>query len=108
MSAWKRWLGYTARPRGTLRIDTGARKAVVEQGKSLLPVGVRELEGSFTRGDVVAVVDLTGIEVARGLSNYSAHDAARILGKTTDQIQTQFGKTPYVELVHRDNLVVVV
>jgi glutamate 5-kinase len=108
MSAWKRWLGYTARPRGTLRIDAGARKAVVEQGKSLLPVGVRELEGSFTRGDVVAVVDLAGVEVARGLSNYSAHDAARILGKTTDQIQTQFGKTTYVELVHRDNLVVVV
>jgi glutamate 5-kinase len=108
MSAWKRWLGYTARPRGTLRIDAGARKAVVEQGKSLLPVGVRELEGSFTRGDVVAVVDLAGVEVARGLSNYSAHDAARILGKTTDQIQTQFGKTPYVELVHRDNLVVIV
>jgi glutamate 5-kinase len=108
MSAWKRWLGYTARPRGTLRVDAGARKAVVEQGKSLLPVGVRELDGSFTRGDVVAVVDLAGVEVARGLSNYSAHDAARILGKTTDQIQTQFGKTPYVELVHRDNLVVVV
>jgi glutamate 5-kinase len=108
MSAWKRWLGYTARPRGTLRIDAGARKAVVELGKSLLPVGVRELEGSFTRGDVVAVADLAGVEVARGLCNYSAHDAARILGKTTDQIRTQFGKTPYVELVHRDNLVVVV
>ncbi len=108
MSAWKRWLGYTARPKGTLRIDVGARRAVVEQGKSLLPVGVREVEGTFGRGDVVTVVDLSGMEVARGLTNYSASDTARILGRTTEQIQTHFGKTPYVELVHRDNLVLVV
>ncbi|HEY2784660.1 MAG TPA: glutamate 5-kinase [Fimbriiglobus sp.] len=108
VSAWKRWLGYTARPKGTLRVDVGACRAVIERGKSLLPVGVRELEGNFGRGDVVAVVDISGVEVARGLTNYSAADTARILGRTTEQIHTQFGKTPYVELVHRDNLVVVV
>jgi glutamate 5-kinase len=107
-SAWKRWLGTTARPKGILRIDDGARRAVVEQGKSLLPVGVRGVEEQFGRGDVVSVVDSHGVEVARGLTNYTASDAARILGMTTEQIATQFGKTPYVELVHRDNLVVVV
>lgn len=107
-SAWKRWLGFTARPKGTIRIDGGARRAVVEQGKSLLPVGVREVSGHFGRGDVVTVVDADGNEIARGLTNYSAADTSRILGRTTEQIRTHFGKTPYVELVHRDNLVVTV
>jgi glutamate 5-kinase len=97
--SWKRWLGYTARPRGTLVIDAGARKAVVEQGKSLLPVGVLRTEGEFGKGDVISIRDETGTEVARGLSNYSSVDAERIRG--------QKATLPYEELIHRDNLVVV-
>ena len=104
--AWKRWLGFTARPRGTLRVDAGARKAVVEQGKSLLPVGVRGVEGAFGKGDVVAVHDTEGHEIARGLTNYSSTDTERIRGMSTEQIVTEIGKIPYVELIHRDNLVV--
>ncbi|VTT96973.1 glutamate 5-kinase : Glutamate 5-kinase OS=Planctomyces maris DSM 8797 GN=proB PE=3 SV=1: AA_kinase: PUA [Gemmataceae bacterium] len=105
--AWKRWLGFTARPKGTLRIDAGATRAVVEQGKSLLPVGVTAVEGEFGKGDVVAICDAGGVEIGRGLSNYSAEDAQLLRGKQTDQIVSLLGSVPYPELVHRDNLVVV-
>jgi glutamate 5-kinase len=98
--AWKRWLGYTARPVGTVTIDDGARRAVVEQGRSLLPVGVTAVTGEFRKGDVVAVVDAAGREVARGLTNYAAADAERLRGKPRDE------RASYGELIHRDNLVV--
>ncbi len=65
--AWKRWLGFTARPKGTLRIDAGARRAVMEQGKSLLPVGVTSVEGEFGKGDLISICDESGTEIARGL-----------------------------------------
>ncbi len=97
--SWKRWVGYTARPKGTLVIDAGARRAVTEQGKSLLPVGVTAVTGEFGKGDVVSIRDESGVEVARGLSNYSSAEADRIRG--------QKGTLLYEELVHRDNLVVV-
>lgn len=104
--AWKRWLGYTARPKGVIRVDHGARRAVCELGKSLLPVGVTAVEGDFGKGDVVALFDSTGLEIARGLSNYSAADARLIRGLHTDQITSLFQGVPYAELIHRDNLVV--
>src|SRR5438067_3305321 len=72
LPAWKRWLGYTARPRGRLVVDAGARKAVQEQGRSLLPIGVVQVSGSFGKGDVVAICDPQGEEFARGLTNYTA------------------------------------
>ena len=106
--AWKRWLGYTARPKGTLRVDAGARRAVVELGKSLLPVGVTAVEGEFGKGDVVAVYDTAGVEIARGLSNYSSAEAERIRGLQTNQAAGRLGALPYSELIHRDNLVVIV
>ena len=106
--AWKRWLGFTAKPKGKVRIDDGARKALVEQGKSLLPVGVQQIEGTFGKGDVVAIFDANGIELARGLINYGADDATRIIGMSRERIASRFGKLPYQELVHRDNLVVTV
>ena len=105
--AWKRWVGFTARPKGTLRIDAGAKRALVELGKSLLPVGVTAVEGHFGKGDVVSICDADGLEVARGLTNYSTEDAARLLGKPRDEIAKLLGSVPYPELVHRDNLVVV-
>jgi glutamate 5-kinase len=104
--AWKRWIGYTARPRGKLVTDAGARKAVEGQGKSLLPIGVVQVVGSFGKGDVIALCDPSGEEYARGLSNYAAADAERIRGLRTDQIAGVLGDLPYVEMVHRDNLVV--
>jgi glutamate 5-kinase len=106
--AWKRWLGYTARPKGRLLVDAGARQAVQHQGRSLLPIGVAQVAGSFGKGDVVALCDLDGQEFARGLTNYSAADAERIRGLRTDQIGDVLGDLPYEEVVHRDNLVVIV
>jgi len=70
-------------------------------------VGVRGVEGEFRKGDVVAVCDESGAEVARGLSNYSSPDAERIRGLPTDQIAAKLGAVPYQELIHRDNLVVI-
>ena len=104
MPAYKRWLGYTARPKGRLLLDAGAVEAVRKSGKSLLPVGVVAVAGSFGKGEVVAICDAAGGEFARGLTNYSSGDADQIRGLTTDRIAEVLGTAPYVELVHRDNL----
>jgi glutamate 5-kinase len=108
MPAWKRWLGYTAQPKGRLLVDDGARQAVQQKGRSLLPIGVTAVAGTFGKGDVVTLVDPQGIEFARGLTNYSAVDAGKIQGIRTEQIANVLGQLPYEEIVHRDNLVVIV
>ena len=105
VSARKRWVGFTVRPRGVVTVDDGAKRAVLDQGKSLLPVGVRGVRGDFGKGDVISVCDTTGTEFARGLSNYTAADAGRIAGLNTEQIAALLGRLLYPELVHRDNLV---
>ncbi|MCI0701962.1 MAG: glutamate 5-kinase [Planctomycetia bacterium] len=106
VSSRKRWVGFTARPKGVLRVDAGARKAVLE-GKSLLPIGVTAVEGEFGKGDVVSICDPAGIEVARGLTNYASSDAGRLCGLNTARIAKLLGSVPYSELVHRDNLVLI-
>jgi glutamate 5-kinase len=106
--AWKRWLGFTARPRGRLFLDAGATAAVRQKGRSLLPIGVLRAAGNFSKGDVVSLCDADGSEFGRGLSNYSAADALRICGLRTEQISDVLGGLPYEEVVHRDNLVITV
>ncbi len=106
--AWKRWLGFTARPKGRLLVDAGARNAVQNKGRSLLAIGVVGVTGSFSKGDVVALCDPDGVEFARGLTNYASGDAERICGLRTEQIAEALGTVPYEEVVHRDNLVVIV
>jgi glutamate 5-kinase len=108
VAAWKRWLGFTAQPKGKLVIDSGAKRAIIQKGTSLLPVGVRSVTGDFGKGDVVSICDDGGTEVARGLSNYSSEDAAKILGLSTEAIREQLGQLVYLELIHRDNLAVTV
>ena len=103
----ERWLGYTARPRGSFHVDEGAKQAIEKHGKSLLPIGVVTVEGVFGKGEVISIKDAQGIEFARGLTNYTSTDAERLRGLHTEQIARVIGKVPYVELVHRDNLVVV-
>jgi glutamate 5-kinase len=107
LPSWKRWLGFTARPKGRLTVDPGAFTAVREKGRSLLPIGVVQVQGEFSKGDVVSLLDATGGEFARGLTNYSSADARKILGLRTEQIAELFGTLPYEELVHRDNLVII-
>jgi glutamate 5-kinase len=104
----KRWLGFTAQPRGKILTDDGARAAVQHQGRSLLPIGVVGVSGGFHKGDVVALCDAEGQEFARGLTNYSADDARKICGLRTEQVAEVLGSLPYEEVVHRDNLVVTV
>jgi glutamate 5-kinase len=99
-----RWIG-AARPAGTIVVDDGAVRALVERNKSLLPAGVVRVEGDFDRGDVVAICSTTGFEAARGLTNYSAADVQRIMGKKTADVRALLGVEAYDEVVHRDNLV---
>jgi len=100
----ERWIG-AVRPNGQIRVDAGAKKALVENHKSLLPAGVVGVEGSFDAGDVIAIVADDGKAIARGLSNYSAADVRRIAGKKSQEVRTMLAEAAYDEVVHRDNLV---
>ncbi|HRK78543.1 MAG TPA: glutamate 5-kinase [Thiobacillus sp.] len=106
LAARRQWLADHLQLRGGVVLDDGAVRALREEGKSLLPVGVRGVTGEFGRGDVVAVVDIDGREIARGLTNYSASEARRIAGKPSRAIETELGYMDEPELIHRDNLVV--
>ncbi len=90
--SWKRWIGFTAQPRGKLTLDDGARRAVESQGRSLLAIGVVESTGDFKTGDVVALCDQTGAEFARGLSNYSSDEISKIKGQKTENIRAILGR----------------
>jgi glutamate 5-kinase len=89
-------------------VDAGARQALQQHNRSLLPIGVIRVAGAFGKGDVVALCDPDGNEFGRGLTNYSAADARRICGLRSQQIAEVLGAVPYEEVVHRDNLVVTV
>ncbi|SFG88854.1 glutamate 5-kinase [Neptunomonas qingdaonensis] len=105
MAARKQWLAGHLQARGTLVLDAGAVLALTERGKSLLPAGVRSLTGRFTRGEMVLLTDEAGRVVARGLVNYGAEDARKIIGKPSSSISVTLGYVSEEELVHRDNLV---
>jgi len=102
-AARKRWIAGVLKPEGTLIIDAGAAKALAE-GKSLLPAGVRQIDGRFERGDAVLVKDQSGREIARGLAAYGAGDAERIAGKRSLEIEAILGYRGRDEMIHRDDL----
>ena len=104
-SSRSRWIG-AARPTGTIVVDAGAAAAVGQKNKSLLPAGIVRVEGSFERGDVIAISAADGTVIARGLSNYTSADVERIRGRKTAEVRTMLGDAAYDEVVHRDNLVV--
>jgi len=103
-AARKRWIAGVLRPEGALMIDDGAVRALKE-GKSLLPAGIRQVDGRFERGDAVAVKDREGQEIGRGLAAYNASDAERIAGKRTVEIEAILGYRGRDEMIHRDDLV---
>lgn len=108
MAARKRWIAGQLQVRGTLHLDAGAARVLsANDGRSLLPVGVTAVEGGFDRGDLVRCLAPDGVEVARGLVNYDADEARRILGARGHEVMTRLGYAGEPELVHRDNLVVV-
>ena len=105
MGSRKRWLRFGSRPKGKLIVDAGARRALVERGKSLLPSGITAVRGEFERGDLLSVCDESGDEFARGLVNYGSEEMQRILGQKTSAIRRILGEAPYEEAIHRDHLV---
>jgi len=105
LAARKQWLADHLQLRGALRLDAGAARAVRQEGKSLLPIGVTEVSGEFERGDVVAVLSPEGVEIARGLTNYGALEARRIARRPSAEIEGLLGYVEEAELIHRDNLV---
>jgi glutamate 5-kinase len=107
LAARKQWLAGGLKQQGSLRLDAGAVRVLREQGRSLLAVGVREVEGEFQRGALVACLDPEGREVARGLVNYSASEARAIKGLPSDRIEAALGYADEPELIHRDNLVLI-
>jgi glutamate 5-kinase len=105
LAARKQWLADHVRLAGKLMLDAGAVRALLREGKSLLPIGVTACEGNFERGEVVGCFDTGGGEVARGLVNYSASETLRILRKPSSEIAAILGYVDDAELIHRNNLV---
>lgn len=104
-AARKKWIGFSARPQGTIVVDDGARRAVEQRGASLLPGGVREVHGEFDIGALVELQDLHRHAFARGIASYSAREVTAIAGKRSADIPTLLGYTYRDEVVHRDQLV---
>ncbi len=104
-NARRQWLASLVTVRGVLEVDDGAVDVLRRSGRSLLPVGVRSVSGEFSRGDVVLCRDAAGREIARGLTNYSADEARRIMGQSSLMISQTLGYGGEAELIHRDNLV---
>ena len=105
LASRKQWLAGQLRSRGRVVLDRGAVRVLREAGSSLLPIGVLAVEGDFSRGEIVVCVDEDGNEIARGLVNYSAEEARRIIGQPSGRIEAILGYVDEPELIHRDNIV---
>jgi glutamate 5-kinase len=105
LAARKQWLADHLSVCGSVRLDPGAVKALVRDGKSLLPIGVLDVSGTFVRGEAIGCLDPDGREVARGLTNYSSEETRRIMRRPSGEIESILGYVDEPELIHRDNLV---
>jgi glutamate 5-kinase len=106
LQARKQWMADHLQLRGAVVIDDGAVEKLVSEGKSLLPIGMTAVEGEFSRGEVIAIRDTQGREVARGLSNYASAEARLLCRKASSEIESILGYVAELEMVHRDNLVI--
>lgn len=106
LSSRKHWIAFNPKPKGDVIVDDGAKKAIVQRGKSLLPSGVVKIKGSFDRGDLVTCLGPRGKEFARGLVNYSSPELEKIKGLRSDQIESTLGYKYSDEVIHRNDLVV--
>ena len=105
MQARKQWMADHLQLRGAVTVDPGAASMVQGGGKSLLPIGMTGVQGDFSRGDVIAIKDASGTEIARGLANYSSSEARMICRKTSSEFEKLLGYTGEAEMVHRTNLI---
>ncbi len=103
--ARKQWIADHLQMRGAVWVDAGAAAKVREEGKSLLPIGMVQVEGDFSRGDVIAVRDAQGVEIARGLANYASAEARLLCRKPSSDIEALLGYVAEPEMLHRDNMV---
>jgi glutamate 5-kinase len=106
LSSRKHWIAFSTRPTGRVFVDDGARKALLDGKKSLLPSGIIDVDGDFEAGEVVHCVDSAGMEFARGLTNYSSDEIRLIKGSKSSEIEKKLGYKVFDEVIHRDNLVV--
>ncbi len=105
LAARKKWMADHLQLRGSVRLDAGAVRVLLREGKSLLPIGVTDVIGDFGRGEVVACLDPEGVEIARGLINYASTETRRIMRRPSTEIEGVLGFVEEPELIHRDNLV---
>jgi glutamate 5-kinase len=106
LNSRKHWIAYGSKPAGQIHVDAGARAALVERNRSLLPAGVTSVTGEFGIGDLVGVVDAEGTEFARGLTSYPASDVRRIQGMRSSDIEATLGYKYIDEVIRRDDLVI--
>lgn len=106
VSSRLRWMAFSGASSGSLTLDEGARRAIVEKGKSLLPAGINNVTGTFKVGDSVDLLDGAGTKIGRGLVNYPADEIRRIQGCKTSEIEKRLGSKEFDEVIHRDNLVI--
>jgi glutamate 5-kinase len=104
--ARKQWIADHLQMRGAVWVDSGAAAKVREEGKSLLPIGMFQVDGEFSRGDVIAVRDDFGVEIARGLANYASAEARLMCRKPSTEIEGLLGYVAEPEMLHRDNMVI--
>ncbi len=102
----KKWIAFGVRTKGSITIDRGACEAVTEKGKSILPVGITEINGRFNRGDTLKVFSVGNVLIAKGISNFSSEEIQKIMGKNNKSILSQYGEDMCGEVIHRDCLVV--
>ncbi len=107
LTSRKHWIAFTLKPKGKIMVDEGAKKAICQRGKSLLPSGVLSVEGKFSVGDAVVLVDPQGQEFARGLSNYGSTEINKIKGLKTSEIIDKLGYKYSDEIIHRDDMAVI-
>jgi glutamate 5-kinase len=105
MRSWKRWISFAARPRGHIHVDEGALNALSQNGKSLLASGITSVRGDFKKGDVVVINLEGGASFARGLTNYSSEILDGIKGLQTNQVKKKLGEDAFIEVIHRNNMV---
>ncbi len=106
VNARRLWLAGQGYLSGSVSIDSGAVRALIENGKSLLPVGIKAVNGEFNRGEIIACLDEQGKEIARGLTNYNSSQARTIMGKSSQEILDLLGQADEDEFIHRDNLLI--
>ena len=104
LTARKQWLANQLKISGKLHLDEGASRAIQKSGVSLLAIGISQIEGDFQRGEVVSCFDNKGNEIARGLINYDSEESQKIMGQSSEQIESILGYLDDAELIHRDNL----